>query len=76
MMETILHILSKDRGENPRWTRHDDDQIRSHVSCMLFPVIVRGGSGRPASGSRTCRIGWAACQQMHRRAAARRNTMR
>ena len=63
MMETILHILSKDRGENPRWTRHDDDQIRSPVSCMLFPVIVR-------------RIGWAACQQMHRRAAARRNTMR
>jgi len=51
-METILHILSKDRGENPRWTRHDDDQIRSPVSCMFFPVIVRGGSGRPASGSR------------------------
>ncbi len=42
MMETILHILSKDRGENPRWMRHDDDQIRSPVSCMLFPVIVRG----------------------------------
>ena len=39
MMETILHILSKDRGENPRWTRHHDDQIRSPVSCMLFPVI-------------------------------------
>jgi hypothetical protein len=44
MMETILHILSKDRGENPRWTRHDDDQIRSPVSCMLFRVIVRGGA--------------------------------
>jgi hypothetical protein len=27
-METILHILSKYRGENPRWTRHDDDQLR------------------------------------------------
>jgi hypothetical protein len=67
MMETIPHILSKDRGENPRWTRHDDDQIRSPVSCMLFPVIVRG-ERTPASGSRTCRIGWAACQQMHRRA--------
>jgi len=62
MMETILHILSKGRGENPRWTRHDDDQIRSPMSCMLFPVIVRGGAdgrradrghaaldGRPAS---------------------------
>ena len=74
MMETILHILSKDRGENPRWTRHDDDQIRSPVSCMLFPVIVRGGAdGRRADRGR---IGWAACQRMHRRAAARRNMMR
>ena len=48
------------------------------VGCVLhaFPCHRARGSGRPASGSRTCRIGWAACQQMHRRAAARRNTMR
>ena len=32
MMETILHILSKDRGEKPRWTRHDDDQ--SALLCL------------------------------------------
>jgi hypothetical protein len=74
MMETILHIRSKDRSENPRWRRHDDDQIRSPVSCMLFPVIVRGG----ADGRRiTDMPHWmGGLQQMHRRAAARRNTMR
>ena len=42
MMETIPHILSKDRGENPRWTRHDDDQIRSPVSCMLSLSLCAG----------------------------------
>jgi hypothetical protein len=35
MMETPASPF-EDRGENPRWTRHDDDQIRSPMSCMLF----------------------------------------
>jgi hypothetical protein len=49
--------------------------IKSALLSYAYRCRGARGSGRPASGSRTCRIGWAACRQMHRRAPAQQNTM-